>query len=87
MGVATTIYAGYNFVINPTFWNGFGIAEGIGAIIYWPFGLADAYIHASINYHSVIEQQALKTLESVDNVTFNPWHYYNTPANPTGVAP
>jgi hypothetical protein len=78
LGYITTGISLYNFGQNPTFRNGFSFAESVGSLLYWPFGLADAYIHFGTDVVVPdVQRHQLDMLERIDNGTFNPWDYRN----------
>jgi hypothetical protein len=68
--------------------NGFSVAEGIGSLLYWPFGLADGYAHFAIDIVIPdVKQHHIEMLERIDNGTFNPWDSQNMCPNLTGPCP
>ena len=82
LGYITTGYAGYKFLNNRTFGNGFSLAEGIGSLLYWPFGIVDSYVHFGTDIVIPdIQRHQFEMLERIDNGTYYWWDPNNVYPN------
>jgi len=88
IGVLTTLYSGWQFYDNPTFGNGLSVGEGIGGLLFWPFGLADSYVRFGTDIVVPdVRRHQLEMLERIDKGTFSPWDHRNVYPNLTGPCP